>query len=79
MVRVLDQLLALYGRPQALRLDNPPADSPGLCRLVRPTRIVRYDIQPGKPVQNAFIERFNRTYREEILDAYLFVSTQDVQ
>ena len=72
VVRVLDQLLAHYGRPQALRLDNGPeltaqvfvdwCDRHGLARLY---------IQPGKPVQNAFIERFNRAYREEVLNAFL--------
>lgn len=36
-------------------------------------------IQPGRPMQNGYIERFNRTFRESILDAYLFEDTQQVQ
>lgn len=80
VIRVLGQLVALYGRPDRLRLDNgPELTSQVLKEWCAQRGIGSQYIQSGKPVQNAFMERFNRTYREEVLSAYLFHSTHGAQ
>jgi len=80
VVRVLEQLLVVYGRPQALRLDNGPEfTADAFTAWCAEHQIELRYIQPGKPDQNAFIERFNRTYRGEVLDAYVFASVTEVQ
>jgi putative transposase len=80
VIRVLEQLIALYGRPAALRLDNgPELTAQAFTDWCRSRQIAVHYIQQGRPTQNAFIERFNRTYREEVLDAYLFESLDEVQ
>jgi putative transposase len=80
VIRVLDELVAVHGRPVSVRVDNGPELLAQVfvdwCAERRIT--VRY-IQPGKPDQNAYIERFNRSYRTEILDAYLFESLAEVR
>lgn len=80
VIRVLDQVVAWRGRPQAIRLDNGPeliADR--FMTWCAERGIELRHIQPGKPEQNAFIERFNRTYRTEVLNAYVFESLDQVR
>jgi putative transposase len=80
VVAVLEELIALHGAPQYLRLDNgPELTSLALTAWCEARGIQLRYIQPGKPAQNAFIERFNRTYRTEILDAYVFASLTEVR
>jgi putative transposase len=76
----LSELFEVYGRPDAIRLDNGPeftADT--FVDWAKGQGIALLYIQPGKPNQNAFIERFNRSFREEVLDANLFNTRSEVQ
>jgi putative transposase len=80
VVRVLEQLTSWRGMPRAVRCDNGPESiSDVLYEWCKARDIdVRY-IEPGKPDQNAYMERFNRTYREEVLDAYIFFDLDQVR
>ena len=77
---VLDQVKAERGLPKVIRTDNGPEFAGRTMQTwaARNGVELRF-IQPGKPTQNAYIERFNRTYREEVVNAYLFHSTQEAQ
>ncbi len=68
VVRVLDRIAANRGYPAMLRMDNGPEFIfLALAEWAEKHAVKLEFIQPGKPTQNAFIERFNRTYRTEIL------------
>jgi putative transposase len=80
VVRVLDMLALWRGYPQQIRLDNgPELISRTLADWAAEHSVNLAFIQPGKPSQNAYIERFNRTYREAVLDAYLFHTVAEAQ
>lgn len=80
VIRVLEQLKQTRGLPQMLRLDNGPELRSQVLQQWALRNHVRLNyIEPGKPTQNAYIERFNGTYRREILNAYVFSSLQEVR
>lgn len=80
VIRFMEQLIDIHGRPQAIRCDNgTELTSYAFTEWCQAQDIELRYIQPGKPDQNAYIERFNRSYREEVLNAYLFDSVTEVQ
>ncbi len=80
VVRSLNQIIAWRGKPLAIRVDNGPEYvSATLQNWAEKTGINLMYIQPGKPQQNAYIERYNRTVRTEWLGRYHFESIEDVQ
>jgi len=80
VIRVLNMLASWRGLPRQIRLDNgPELISKALEEWAETHKVELAFIEPGKPAQNAYIERFNRTYREDVLDAYLFSTLQEVR
>jgi len=80
VTRVLDQVALLRGYPSFIRVDNgPELISWRLQDWAEQHGVIINHIQPGKPAQNGYIERFNRTYREDVLDQYWFSDLEEVR
>jgi len=80
LIRVLEYLKEFRGLPQVIRTDNGPEFiSHQLDIWCRENKIARVFIQPGKPMQNGFVERCNGNIRKELLNAYVFMSLNDVR
>ena len=80
VTRVLDQIAEERGYPGKLRSDNGPEFiAQAITLWAEKNEVELVPIEPGKPTQNAYIERFNRTFREEVLDLYLFEDLDEVR
>ena len=80
VIRVLERVALFRGYPEKLRVDNGPEFiSLALADWAEENDVTLDFIQPGKPTQNSYIERFNRTYRDELLDLYLFRTLNEVR
>ena len=78
--RVLDRLVADRGHPARIITDNGPEfTSKVLDRWAYEHCVELQFIQPGKPVQNAFVESFNGTFRNECLNEHWFISLQEAK
>ena len=80
VIRTLERIIEWRGRPGSIRVDNGPEYvSDSLRQWAAEHAIVLQYIQPGKPQQNAYVERYNRTVRHEWLDQYMFATIREVQ
>jgi len=78
--RVLDRIAIERGLPEAIVVDNGPEFRGRALAAWSEERGVRLEfIQPGKPVQNAYIESFNGRLRDECLNANWFTSLSDAR
>lgn len=80
VVKILERVVLEKGTPQVIRVDNGPEFiSSTLQEWCIEKAIKLQFIQPGKPMQNGYIERFNRSFREDVLDANLFEDIMHVK
>ena len=80
VIRTLEQIIEWRGKPKMIRSDNGPEYiSHELKSWLAHQGIQHQFIEPGKPQQNAYIERYNRTVRYDWLNQHLFSNIEEVQ
>jgi len=80
VVRILDQLIEERGQPKMIRTDNGSEFIAHLYQNWCKDKGIKTEyIKPGKPTQNAYVERFNKSFRKGVLNAYLFRSIRDLR
>lgn len=80
VIRELDRLILTRGKPDMIRTDNGPEFiSSKLDNWCKDNKIQLVFIQPGKPMQNGYIERLNGSLRRELLNAYVFRTINEVK
>lgn len=80
IIRVLERIVSWRGLPVKMRMDNGPEFiSSALADWAEKHKVQLEFIKPGKPTQNSFVERFNRTYRTEVLNMYAFKNLNEVR
>ena len=80
VIRVLEQVRAWRPLPRSIRVDNGPEFiAEALADWCLQHQVALNFIPPGKPQKNGYVERFNRSFREDILDCYLFDSLDEVR
>lgn len=80
VIRTLERIAAWRGFPEKLRLDNGPEFvSIAMADWAEENGVELEFIKPGRPMQNGYIERFNRTYRQGVLDMYVFNTLAEVR
>ena len=80
VIRVLERIKAVRPLPKMIRVDNGPEFiSAKLDHWCKENGIALTYIQPGKPTQNAYIERLNGSIRRELLSAYVFHTLSEVR
>ena len=78
VIRELDKLIAWRGMPRRIRVDNGPEYiSNAMAEWAEQRSIELKFIQPGSPYQNGYVERFNKSYREEVIDAFSFTRIKE--
>lgn len=80
VIRALDRIIEWRGKPERIRVDNGPEYiSHKLLAWSKKQNVIIQHIQPGKPQQNAYVERYNRTVRHEWLDQHIIETIAEAQ